>query len=98
MTDDLKDIESENTESNDELFERFAITIDKGQDALRIDKFLMQRIENATRNKLQRAIAMGMVQVNGKEVKSNYKIKHRNLAPAPLLPFSLSSFHLGHPF
>jgi len=75
MTDDLKDIESENTESNDELFERFAITIDKGQDALRIDKFLMQRIENATRNKLQRAIAMGMVQVNGKEVKSNYKIK-----------------------
>jgi len=42
---------------------------------LRIDKFLMQRIENATRNKLQRAIAMGMVQVNGKEVKSNYKIK-----------------------
>jgi len=75
MTDDLKDIESENTESNDELFERFAINIDKGQDALRIDKFLMQRIENATRNKLQRAIAMGMVQVNGKEVKSNYKIK-----------------------
>ena len=75
MTDDLKNNESETTESNDELFERFAITIDKGQDALRIDKFLMQRIENATRNKLQRAISMGMVQVNGKEVKSNYKIK-----------------------
>ncbi len=75
MTDDLKNNEPDNTESNDELFERFAIIIDKGQDALRIDKFLMQRIENATRNKLQRAISMGMVQVNGKEVKSNYKIK-----------------------
>ncbi|MEO5947934.1 MAG: RluA family pseudouridine synthase [Chitinophagaceae bacterium] len=75
MTEELKNNDLETTESNDELFERFAIIIDKGQDALRIDKFLMQRIENATRNKLQRAITMGMVQVNGKEVKSNYKIK-----------------------
>ncbi len=62
-------------EANDELFERFAITIDKGQEPLRIDKFLMQRIEKATRNKLQQSITLGMVTVNGKEVKPNYKVK-----------------------
>jgi 23S rRNA pseudouridine1911/1915/1917 synthase len=75
MNEKLDNPEIESVESSDELYERFSITIDKGQDPLRIDKFLMQRIENATRNKLQQAITLGMVLVNGKEVKSNYKIK-----------------------
>jgi 23S rRNA pseudouridine1911/1915/1917 synthase len=60
---------------NDELYERFNIVIDKGQEPLRIDKFLMNRIEGATRNKLQQAINAGMVLVNGKEIRSNYKVK-----------------------
>lgn len=60
---------------NDELYERFNITIDKGQEPLRIDKFLMNRIEGATRNKLQQAINAGMVLVNGKEIRPNYKVK-----------------------
>jgi len=63
------------TENNDELYERFSITIDNGQEPLRIDKFLSNRIEGATRNKLQQAINLGMVLVNGSTVKSNYKIK-----------------------
>ena len=62
-------------DSSDELYERFSITIDKGQEPLRIDKFLMARIENATRNKLQQAINAGLVLVNGKECRPNYKIK-----------------------
>jgi len=62
-------------DNNDELYERFSLTIDKGQEPLRIDKFLMQRIEGATRNKLQQAINTGFVLVNGKEVRPNYKIK-----------------------
>lgn len=62
-------------DNSDELFERFTITIDKGQDPVRIDKFLVNRIEGATRNKIQQAINLGMVTVNGKEIKSNYKIK-----------------------
>jgi 23S rRNA pseudouridine1911/1915/1917 synthase len=45
---------------------------------LRIDKFLMHRIERATRNKLQQAINAGMVLVNGKEVRPNYKVKSRD--------------------
>ncbi|TCZ74389.1 RluA family pseudouridine synthase [Flaviaesturariibacter aridisoli] len=65
----------ENTDASDELYERFTYLIDKGQEPLRIDKFLMGRIEGATRNKLQRGINAGMVLVNGKPVKQNYKIK-----------------------
>ncbi|MBS1759946.1 MAG: RluA family pseudouridine synthase [Bacteroidetes bacterium] len=63
------------TEGSDELYERFSITIDKGQEPLRIDKFLTNRIEGATRNKIQQALNAGMVLVNGNSVKSNYKIK-----------------------
>lgn len=62
-------------DNNDELYERFSIVIDKGQEPLRIDKFLMGRIEGATRNKLQQAINTGMVLVNGKEIRPNYKVK-----------------------
>lgn len=66
---------TDNAESNEELYERFQITIDRGQEPLRIDKFLMQRLERATRNKLQQAINLGMVLVNGKEIRPNYKVK-----------------------
>ena len=63
------------TDSSDELFERFSYKIDKGQEPLRIDKYLMSRIEGATRNKIQQAINAEFVTVNGKTVKQNYKIK-----------------------
>jgi len=75
MPDNIEKDNPDITESGDELYERFSLTIDKGQEPLRIDKFLMQRIEGATRNKLQQAINLGMVLVNGKEIRSNYKIK-----------------------
>ena len=65
----------ESIDNNDELYERFTLTVDKGQEPLRIDKFLINRIERGTRNKLQRAINTGMVLVNGKEVRPNYKVK-----------------------
>jgi 23S rRNA pseudouridine1911/1915/1917 synthase len=55
--------------------ERLRIKTDKGQESLRIDKYLMNRIEGATRNKIQQAIEEGMVLVNGEAVKSNHKIK-----------------------
>lgn len=62
-------------EANDELYQRFQFNADKGQEPFRIDKFLMNRIEGATRNKLQQAINAGLVLVNNKEVKQNYKVK-----------------------
>ena len=57
---------------SEELYEKLSIVIDKGQEPLRIDKFLMQRIEGATRNKIQQAIENEMVLVNEKPVKKNY--------------------------
>jgi len=60
---------------SEELYEKHVIVIAKGQEPLRIDKFLMQRIEGATRNKIQQAIEQEMVLVNDKPVKSNYKIR-----------------------
>ncbi len=70
---------SERNESGDALYQRFAFTVDKGQEPLRIDKFLMNRLEGGTRNKLQKAISSGLVLVNGKPVKQNYKIKPGDL-------------------
>lgn len=60
---------------SEELYERLALIIDKGQEPIRIDKFLMTRIEGATRNKIQQAIDNEMVLVNEKPVKTNYKVK-----------------------
>ncbi len=60
---------------SEELYEKLIIVIDKGQEPLRIDKFLMQRVEGATRNKIQQAIENEMVLVNDKPVKNNYKTK-----------------------
>lgn len=62
-------------EDIEELFERLSIVCAAGQEPLRIDKFLMNRIEGATRNKVQQAIEAGRVQVNEKPVKSNYKVR-----------------------
>lgn len=58
-----------------ELFEHHAVTVDPGQDLLRIDKFLLDKIPNTSRNKLQVAAKNGNIMVNDQPVKSNYKVK-----------------------
>jgi 23S rRNA pseudouridine1911/1915/1917 synthase len=63
------------TEIDQELNEHFSFDVDKGQEPLRIDKFLMNRIENATRNKIQKAAKDGYIRVNENQVKSSYKVK-----------------------
>ncbi len=60
---------------NEELFEHHKIIADKGQEPLRVDKFLMNRIEGISRNKIQQAANDGFIQVNNIAVKSNYKVK-----------------------
>jgi len=67
--------ELEIEELDQEYYEHFRIVIDKGQELLRIDKFLMNRLENATRSKIQNAAEAGNVLVNDKPVKSNYRVK-----------------------
>ncbi|MEL6917545.1 MAG: RluA family pseudouridine synthase [Bacteroidota bacterium] len=61
--------------NEDELFEHHRFTASNGQDPLRVDKFLMNFIENATRNKIQQAAKDGHIWVNDRIVKQNYKVK-----------------------
>ncbi len=74
-TEDFEDPEEMPEEGTPELRERLRLTVDKRQELLRIDKFLHNRIEGATRNKIQQALEDGMVLVNGQPVKSNYKVR-----------------------
>ena len=65
----------ETIDLEDELFEHFRFEVPKGQASLRIDKYLMNLIQNATRNKIQIAATEGNIFVNDATVKSNYKVK-----------------------
>jgi len=68
----------EDITKNQDLFEHYKFTADNGQDLIRIDKFLMDRIPNTTRNKLQNAISEGHILVNKNSVKANYKVKPKD--------------------
>lgn len=62
-----------------ELFEVFKIVVDAGQNPLRVDKFLLDKVENTSRNKIQEAAKLGNIHVNENPVKSNYKVKPGDL-------------------
>ncbi|GAB3022074.1 RluA family pseudouridine synthase [Niabella terrae] len=64
-------------EGSEALYQKFVFQTDGGQEAYRIDKFLMNRIEGATRSKIQRAIHAGMVLVDGQQIKPNFKVRAR---------------------
>jgi 23S rRNA pseudouridine1911/1915/1917 synthase len=85
----IKDADNEliNDDDEQDLYEHHRITVDKGQEMIRIDKFIVNRIQNATRNKVQQAIDAGNVKVNDKPIKSNYKIK----------PFDVITIFYAHP-
>lgn len=71
----------------EELFEHYRFDVPKGQLLLRIDKYLMNMIPNATRNKIQNAASGGDIFVNDVPVKSNYKVK----------PLDVIRIMLSHP-
>lgn len=67
--------EIDDFEQGDELFEHYSFVAGKGQEPLRVDKFLMNFVENATRNKIQQAAKQGCIFVNGQPVKQNHRVK-----------------------
>jgi 23S rRNA pseudouridine1911/1915/1917 synthase len=98
MSEEIVDLDNE----QDDLYEHFKFTAAVGQEPLRVDKFLMNFIENATRNKIQQAIKAGNVLVNDIVVKANYKVKpsdvvrvvlahppHENLLVAENIPIDI---------
>ena len=72
--DDAENVEA-GDDSPDELFIHHQVVVDPGQDLLRVDKFLFNRIPKVSRNRIQQAADAGLVKANGKEVKSSYRIK-----------------------
>ena len=62
-----------------QLFEHYKFVADKGQAPLRVDKFLMNFVENASRSKIQQSAKNGYIHVNVIPVKSNYKVKNRDV-------------------
>ena len=98
MSEEIVDLDNE----QDDLYEHFKFTAAAGQEPLRVDKFLMNFIENATRNKIQQAIKAGNVLVNDIVVKANCKVKpsdivrvvlahppHENLLVAENIPIDI---------
>lgn len=83
----------EGSENSEELFEHHKVQVDKGQEPVRVDKFLMDRIPNTSRNKLQIAAKNGNILVNGSVVKSNYKVKP-NDEISIVLPYPVRNIEL----
>lgn len=78
-TEELDELEEEETEAaGQEMYEHHRIAADEGQALLRIDKFLMSRLPNASRTKIQEAADAGNILVNEKPVKSNYRVKPKD--------------------
>jgi len=74
-------------EDEEELYEHHRIVVEKGQDLVRLDKYLMMRMQNATRNKIQNGIDLGLVKVNDIVTKASYKVK----------PYDVVTVSLPHP-
>ena len=75
------DIES----NQDDLYEHYKFTADPGQEIIRIDKFLCDRLPNFSRNKIQLAAKNGNLVVNDSTVKQNYKVKPGDIVALVLL-------------
>ena len=81
-------------ESNqDDLYEHYKFTADPGQEIIRIDKFLCDRLPNFSRNKIQLAAKNGNLVVNNNIVKQNYKVKPGDVV-ALVLPYPVREFEL----
>ncbi len=77
----------------DDLFEHYKFTADPGQETIRIDKFLCDRLPNFSRNKIQVAAKNGNLVVNDLKVKQNYKVKPGDIV-ALVLPYPVREFEL----
>lgn len=75
LEDDLLLEEEDDETSANPMYEHFRFVADKGQSLLRVDKFLVDRMMSATRNRIQLAAEAGCILVNGNPVKSNYRVK-----------------------
>lgn len=74
-TDDIDGNELDDADDSCARYEHFRFVADKGQALLRVDKFLVERMQKSSRNRIQQAAQAGCILVNGNPVKSNYRVK-----------------------
>lgn len=72
---ELEDFDDDASGETSELYEHYRLKADPGQQLMRVDKFLLEHMKDTSRNRLQTAAKAGFVHVNGKPVKSNYRVK-----------------------
>ncbi|MBK8967547.1 MAG: RluA family pseudouridine synthase [Saprospiraceae bacterium] len=89
---DLENNDSDEESANDDWYEEQEFVADPKQTQIRLDKFLIDRLRNRSRSKVQNAIKAGSVKVDNQEVKPNYKVKPGNHISI-VLPKSLESVH-----
>ena len=82
--DDLDDIEPVGDEA--QLYEHFRVVVDRGQEMIRVDKYLFDRLTNASRNRIQKSAEAGFVMANNKPVKSSYKVKPMDVITNEVIP------------
>lgn len=69
------DFDDDASDESDDLYEHYRLQADPGQQLMRVDKFLLEHMRDTSRNRLQTAAKAGFVHVNGRPVKSNYRVK-----------------------
>ena len=80
LSDEMEDELTEDTSEGDgTLYEHFRVVADRGQQLMRIDKFLLDHLPDTSRNRLQQASRSGFLHVNGRPVKSNYRVKPHDI-------------------
>ena len=62
-----------------QLYEHFRVVVDRGQEMVRVDKYLFDRLPGVSRNRIQKAADAGFVMVGGRPVKSSYKVKPQDV-------------------
>lgn len=86
-------IDQDGNDQDEELFEHHKFVADPGQEVLRIDKFLLDRVPNTSRNKIQIAAKNGNIHVNQKAVKQNYKVKPNDVISI-VMPYPIREIEL----
>ncbi len=71
----INEVDDLEEEADGQLYEHFRVVADKGQEPLRVDKFLFDKMVHSSRNRIQRAAEAGFIHVNDKPVKSNYRVR-----------------------
>lgn len=79
MTDYIQDTIEELDDEEQQLYEHFRFVVDKGQDHVRVDKYMFEKMQHSSRNRIQKAAEAGFVHVNDKPVKSNYKVRPNDI-------------------